>query len=103
MQQMEAFLGERKEDVVLRRKVAVERCRAVFDALGNLSNRNVLVTLVDEQLARRVENRSADGLPVPFLAFLDAHSFGCLPEVNSVRSYNIVRRKNDVEVSFSGK
>jgi len=37
MQQMEAFLGERKEDVVLRRKVAVERCRAVFDALGDLS------------------------------------------------------------------
>jgi hypothetical protein len=30
-------------------------------------------------------------------------AFGCLPDVNSVRSYNIVRRKNGVEVALSGK
>ena len=37
----EALLGEREEDVVLAREVAVDRGGAVFDAIGDLPHRNV--------------------------------------------------------------
>src|SRR5207237_8228645 len=71
--QTETFLRERIEDVVLAREVAVDRGRAVFDALGNLANRNVLKALGHEQSARGVEHRAAHGYAVAFLAFFDPH------------------------------
>ena len=75
-EQPEAFLGERVEDVVLAGKVAVNRGGAVLDAFGDLSDRDILIALGDEQFARGVENRAPDGFVVPFLSFSDAH--GCL-------------------------
>ena len=68
-QQPEAFLGEREEDVVLAGEVAVDGRRAVLDALGDLADGDFLVSVGDEELARRIQNRSGDRLPVPFLTF----------------------------------
>jgi len=47
-EQAEALLGEREEDVVLAGEVAVDSSGAVFDALRDLSNRDVLEALGDE-------------------------------------------------------
>jgi hypothetical protein len=89
---MEAFSAS-KEDVVLRRKVAVE-LPGWPDALGDLSNRNVVVTLVDEQLARRVENRSADGLLSRSWRSLMPMSLAAFLNVNSVRSSTLLDVEN---------
>ena len=51
-EQPEPLLGECEENVVLTREVSVDRRRAVFDALGDLPDRDVLEALVDEELAR---------------------------------------------------
>lgn len=71
-QQPEALLGKRQEDVVLAREVPVDGRRAVFDFLGDLADRDVVIALGDEQLARGIENRPRDSLPISFLPFLDA-------------------------------
>ena len=76
-QQPETLFGEREEDVVLRWEVAVDRGRAVLDPVGDLPDGDVLVALGDEQVARRIENGSADGFPVSFLTFFDAHVEQC--------------------------
>src|SRR6185503_4388862 len=64
----EALLGEGEEDVVLALEVAVDRGRAVVDAVGNLAHRDVLVPLLDEEVAGGIENGLLDALPVAFLA-----------------------------------
>jgi hypothetical protein len=69
----EALLGEREEDVVLAREVAVDRARAVFDALGDPADRDVAVALGDEQLPRGVENAPPDVLTFPGVALLGSH------------------------------
>ena len=69
----EALFGERQEDVVLAREIAVDRGRTVFDLLGDLSNRNVRVPLFDEKVPSGIENGARDRLPVAFLSFLDSH------------------------------
>ena len=80
-QAAKSLFGEREEDVVLAREVPVDGGRAVLDSLGNLANRDVLVSLVDEQLARRVEDGAPNGFAVALLSFFDAHlaSRECLP------------------------
>ncbi len=72
-EQSESLLRQREKDVVLARKVAVDRGRAVFDSLGNLADGNVLVTLGDEQFPGGVENSTPYRLAVALLAFLNAH------------------------------
>ncbi len=76
-QQPEALFGEREKNVVLGREVAVDGGRAVLDPLGDLADRDVLIALGDEQLARRIENGAADGFAIPFLTFFDAHVEQC--------------------------
>ena len=71
---MKAFLGQREEDVVLAGEVAVDRRRAVLDAIRNLADRDVLIALGDEKIARRIQNRPRDRLALPFLTFLDSQS-----------------------------
>ena len=56
MQQPKPFFRERKEDVVLAREITIDCGRAVFDALGDLANRNVLKAFGDEQIARGVQD-----------------------------------------------
>ena len=51
-----AFLGEREEDVVLAGEVAVDGGGAVFDALGDLADRDVPIAFGDEEVARGVED-----------------------------------------------
>ena len=72
---LESFLGEREEDVVLTGEVAVDRRRAVLDALGDLADRDLSVTLGDEEVPRCGENGVADREPLSVLSFLDAHRF----------------------------
>ncbi len=57
-EQVEAFLGQREEDVVLAREIAVDRGRAVLDTVGDLPDRDVLVSLGDKQVPSRIENRA---------------------------------------------
>src|SRR5437763_1375372 len=71
-EQAEALFGERKEDVVLAREVAVDGGRAVLDAIGDLANRDFLVAVRDEELAGCIEDRPCDRLAVPFVSFFDA-------------------------------
>ena len=80
---LEAFLGQREEDVVLAGEVAVDRGRAVLDALGDLADGDLPVALGDEEVAGRGENGLADGVPLSVLSFLDAHRFR-IPEHCSV-------------------
>ena len=68
-QQAEPFLGERQEDVVLAREIAVDGGRAVLDPLGDLANGDVLVAVADEEVARGIQNGSANSLAVAFLSF----------------------------------
>ena len=68
-----ALFSERDEDLVLRRKVAVDRRGTVFDALGDLAHGDVLVALADEEVAGGVENGAPDRFAVAFVAFFDAH------------------------------
>ena len=95
IQQPEAFFGERVEDVVLAGEVAVDGRRAVFDALGDLANRDVAVAFGHEQLAGRIEDGAADGLAISLLTFFNTHDADL--KLNSVQSINIVRRKNVVQ------
>jgi hypothetical protein len=74
-EQAEPFFRELEEDVVFTWKVAVNRGGAVFDAFGDLPDRNVLESFGDEELARRVEDRSPDRLAVAFVSLFDAHVF----------------------------
>src|SRR5512138_93824 len=62
VEELEALFRKRIEDVVLAGEVAVEGGRAVLDLLGDLSNGDVAIALVDEEFAGRVEDGSADGL-----------------------------------------
>src|ERR1700752_4167641 len=70
-QQPESFFRQREEDVVLAGKIAVNRSRAVFNPLGDLPDRYVVIALGDEQIPRRIENCSRNRLPLPLLTFLD--------------------------------
>ncbi len=74
-EEAEAFLCERIEDVVLAGEVAVDGGGAVLDPFGDLANGNVVEALGDKEFARRVEDRPADRLAVPFVSFFDSH--GC--------------------------
>src|SRR6185295_48222 len=67
VQQAEAFLRERVEDVVLAGKVPVDGGGAVFDLLGDLPDGDVPVAFADEQLARGVENRTLYRLAIALL------------------------------------
>ena len=58
-EQAETFLGQRVEDVVLRREVAVDRRRAVVHLGGDVPHRDLGVAVGHEQLQRGVE----DGAP----------------------------------------
>jgi hypothetical protein len=71
-QQVEPFLGEGEEDVVLAWEVAVDRSRAVFDTIGDLADRHVLIALCYEEIARGVQNRPCDRLALTLLTFLDS-------------------------------
>ncbi len=71
---MEAFLGEGEEDVVLAGEVAVDRCRAVFDFLRDLADRDVLIALCDEEVAGGVQDSARGRFTFPFLSFLDSQS-----------------------------
>ena len=53
---MKAFGGEREKDVVLAGVIAVDRGGAVFDAFGDLADRDALVAFCNEQVARGVED-----------------------------------------------
>ena len=77
MQKPETLLGEREEDVVLRGKISVDGGWAVLDALGNLADRDVLVTLLNKQVAGGVQNGAANRLAFSAVSFFDAHCF-CL-------------------------
>ena len=70
---MKAFGGEREEDVVLAGEVAVDGGGAVFDALGDLADRDALIAFGNEQVARGVEDGGGDGLSFAVLAFFCAH------------------------------
>jgi hypothetical protein len=72
-EQPEPFFGEREKDVVLARKVAVDCGRAIFDALRDLSNRDVSVPFDGEQFAGGVEDSSTDGFPIALLALFNPH------------------------------
>ena len=61
----EAFFGEREEQVVLARKVAVEGRGAVLDLFRDLADRHVPVALGDEQLPGRVQNPCSAAAPGP--------------------------------------
>ncbi len=75
-EQSEPFFGQREEDVVLAREVAVDRGRTVFDTLRDLTDGDVLVSLGHEELACGIENGSPDRLAVAFLSFFDSHVSG---------------------------
>ena len=75
------FLGERQKDVVFAFEVAIDGGGAVFDFFRDFANRNVLISLGNEQLARSVEDRPRDGLPFPFLTFSYAQSTPSLSEL----------------------
>src|SRR5262249_12118714 len=72
-QQAKPLLGEGEEDVVLARKVAVNRGRAVFDPLGDLPDGDVREPFGDEELARGIQDGSAYGFAIALVAFLDSH------------------------------
>jgi len=57
---MEAFVGEREEDVILAGVIAVNRRGAVLDALGDLSDGDVGVAFDEEELTGGVENGGRD-------------------------------------------
>jgi len=69
-QHPETLFGEREENVVLAREVAVDGGGTVFDLFRNLSNRDVLVPLRDEEFAGRIQNRPGYCLSFPFVPFL---------------------------------
>ena len=104
-QQPEPFLGQGEEDVVLAGEVAVDRRGAVFDPVGDLADRDVLIALGDEQVARRIQNCPRHRLALPFLPFLDAQwrPLGETVMLNSVHQYNTVRRTNDVLVPIAAR
>ena len=77
VEQTEPFFGESEKDVVLRREVAVDRRRTVFDPFGDLADGDVLIPLADEELARGVENGAANRLAVTFVSFFNAHIKQC--------------------------
>ena len=68
----EAFFRQREEDVVLAREIAVNGGRAVLDALGDFSDRNLRVALLDEELPGGIENGPRNSLPLAFLTFFDS-------------------------------
>jgi hypothetical protein len=61
--QAEPLFGERQEDVVLGREVAVDRTRAVLDFRGDVAERHLRVSVRHKQLERCVEDGPAGGLP----------------------------------------
>src|SRR5688572_7181841 len=71
-QDAKPFLRQREEDVVLAREIAVDRTRAVFDALRNLSYRDVVIPLGDEEIPGRVQNGSGDSLALALLTFFNS-------------------------------
>ncbi len=88
VQQAEALFRQREEDVVFRGEVPVDRGGAIFDALGDFADGDVLITLEDEQVARGVQDGPADRFAVAFVTFLDSHRpyiSLVLNRVNSVR------------------
>src|SRR5687767_6797608 len=92
---MEPFLGEGEKDVVLAREIAVDRRRAVFDAVRYLADRDVLVALGDEEVPCRIEDGPGHGLALAFLTFFDSQPTPLDDEivlVNSVHHNNTVRR-----------
>jgi hypothetical protein len=66
------FLGERQKDVVFALEVTVDGGGAVFDFFRDLANRNVLISLRDEQLARSIQDRPRYRFPLSLLTFLDS-------------------------------
>ena len=87
IEQPEAFFGERVEDVVLAGEVAVDGRRAVFDALGDLADRDVAVALGHEELAGRIEDGAADGLAISLLTFFNTHDADLIAEQCSVNQH----------------
>ena len=77
-QKAKTLFSQCEEDVVLAREVPVDCSRAVFDPLGNLPHRDVLIALRDEQIARGIENCSGNCFPVPFLTFFQTQSASTL-------------------------
>src|SRR5262249_50760332 len=71
-QQAEAFLRQREEDVVLAGEVAVDGGRAVFDALGDLADRDFVIPMSNEELPGSIQNGWADRFSVAFLTFFEA-------------------------------
>ena len=82
----EAFLGEREEDLVLRREVAVDRAGAVFDLGGDVADGDLGVAVGDEELERGVEDGATRGLTRVLLAF-----FCCLTVPVGFRGLNSVQ------------
>ncbi len=74
----EAFFGEREEDLVLRREVAVDRRRAVFDLGGDVADGDLGVPVGDEELERGIEDGAPRALTRVLLTFFSAHLSCCL-------------------------
>ena len=80
----EAFLGQREEDLVLRREVAVDRGRTVFDLGGDGSDGNLGVAVGDEKLEGGVKDGATRAFTRLLLAFFAAHFSCCFCELNGV-------------------
>ena len=93
-QDAEPFFGQREEDVVFTGEIAVDRGGAVFDPLGNLADRDVVIALGDEQVSSRIQNGPRNCLPLPSLTFLDSQKSSRKGKLNSVQYANTVRRQN---------
>src|SRR5262245_46073955 len=69
----EPFLGQRKEDVILRREVAVDRAGAITHLRRDVPNRHLGVPMGDEELERSVENGAPNSRRWLLPACLSAH------------------------------
>ena len=91
-EQAEPFFGQREEDVVLRREVAVDGARAVFDLRGDVADRHLRVAVGDEQLQRRIEDGAPDSLGWLMPSGLSTHSLVCsgiLKEADPIKHCSI--------------
>src|SRR4029434_6252322 len=75
-QQAEAFLFQRRDDLVLGLEIAIQRRRAVVDCRRYLANRHVGITAFDEQPSRRIEDDAAQREALGFSLYRCFHERG---------------------------
>ena len=78
----QALFSERKKDVFLRRKIAVDGAGAVLDLFGNLAHRHIGIALGQKEGAGRAQNGVADMFSLTTVAFLDTHRFRDYTPIN---------------------